>query len=178
MGVKSTNWLKKYWWVILVIIILIIGGILLWRRFGSKIDFDFNLGKIGNILGEVERRQANPPSANERGAGIYLTIPVDTIVKNNNRGSFNMKDAKVNLSYLGETILRTPPDGMGITAKVGGKGTEPVPQTMEVLINNNTIKFIKEFIQGRKPKIDYLIRTKLFGVPYKFEDSKLVEEKA
>lgn len=177
MGRRIIDWLTKYWWVILVIIILIIGGIMLWKRFGSMIDFDFNLGGIGNLLGDVERRHANPTSANERGAGIYLTLPVDTIVKNNNRGSFNLKDAKVNLSYLGETILRTPPDGAGITAKVAGKEAEPVPQTMEVLINNNTIKFIKAFIRGEKPKIDYLIKTKLFGVPYSFSDSKLIEEK-
>lgn len=169
------KWLKKYGWIILAIILLVIAGIYAWRRFISNINFDFNLRNLTNMLGEIQGRYANPSA--QRGMGLYLTVPVDTIIKNSNQGSFNMKDAKIDLSYMGDTILRTAPDSEGVTAKVGGKDDKPVPTNMEVLINENTIKFVTALIRGQKPQVDYLIKTKLFGLPYSFSNSKVIQEK-
>ena len=175
--------MKYYGYILLALGVLIGIVIYRWNRYGKNVDFDFDFTNIGGIVGQLEQavqtenNSLQKGSPNEKGIGLYLQIPLTTIIKNNKSTNLNLRDALVELSYQGEKIMRTAPDSSGITAKVPAGEEKSVTENVDVLINGKTLAFAKAFVKGEKPKLDYKIKTKLWGVTYSFQDSKLAEQK-
>lgn len=169
------TWIKKYYgYVLLALGLLAVTGIYLWKRYGKNVDFDFNFGNIGGVLGALQNKVEG--NQQNQKAGLYLQLPITTIIKNNKSSELNLRDALVELSYEGQKIMRTSPDSNGINANVKAKSSQPVTENVDVLINGKTLSFLKALAMGEKPKLDYKIKTKIFGVTYSFDSSKIIDQ--
>ena len=99
------NW--KYLAIAAVALGIIIFGVIMYRR--RSISFDFDLGgNLQNLLGIVQGRYADPNNA--RGAGLYVDVPLTTIVKNNKAAATVLQNILGSISYNGEAILQTKAD--------------------------------------------------------------------
>lgn len=159
---------KKWWfWLLLIISILVIIGYMYFIKFYKNLKFNFKLGgNLGNILSALEN--ANTPNANtQRGLGIYIDVPYKTIIDNANKVGINLKDVFAKVSYLGEDVLQTKPDSpvlRDVNIPANAKMFE-INDTIQVLINPNTIKLIKALINKAKPQVDITLRGKALGFP-------------
>jgi len=176
---SKNSWLRRNWYLIFVPLAVIGIGWAFLKYLEKNTTFDFSFdNKLSNLLGQIEGRYAQRTSEeNERGVGVYLNVPLTTLIKNDNALKLNMKDTIFNLSYEGEPIMRTAPDSNGVDVAIAKKGTMPVTENVEILINGKTIQFIKKWLKKEHPKVEYNIKTKLFGVPYSFTGEKIIDEK-
>lgn len=159
--------LKKYGWWILAAVVIIVGTLYaLWYYRNKKVSLGFTVGgSILDILKDIQGRYVQPES--QRGVGVYLDVPMTTIVSNKGTGATVLKNLGGSISYNGETILQTKADSAALAnVKIPGKSSVPVTDDVQVLINAETIKFFTELLKGNKPVAKYNFKTTLFGVPY------------
>lgn len=178
MSVAKT-WFGRYWWIVFMPLALIalVWGVLAWLRRNTEFDFKFD-NRLLSLLPQIQGRYAGR-EATDRGIGLYLSVPLTTLIKNDNPVPLRMNNTSFELAYQGEPIMRTSPDSMGVKAKVPAGGEQPVTDNVDILINGKTIDFIQSLIKREKPKVDYNIQTRLYGVPYSFKGAKVLnEEKA
>lgn len=179
MGILSKNsWLRRNWYLIFVPVAIIgIGwAFLAYLKKNTTFDFTFD-NQLSNLLNQVEGRYAQRSTeANQKGVGLYLNVPLTTLIKNDNALNLNLKDTLFNLSYEGEPIMRTAPESRGVDVAVGKKDSKSVTENVEILINSKTIQFIKKWLKKEQPKLAYNIKTRLFGVPYSFTGEKTITE--
>lgn len=165
------NWIKENKVaVFLASVLLIIGGIVIWRRSSRNVDFDFSFGNLSGLLGQLESHR----SAGEKGLEFTISVPFTTTVKNDEDKTLKLDNAKIDLSYKGEKIMRT--SGDGISETVPAKESKPIPSKIDVLVNSNTISFFKSVIKKEKPKLDYKVNTMVMGKPYTFDGTKIIQE--
>lgn len=162
--------LKKYWRLILIIaVIVIFSTVLLLRK--RNVSFDFTIGgDLGSILGGLSNKLQQ--GGNEKGIGVYLDVPLTTIVKNNGATSIALKNIIGSFSYNGENVLQTKANSPALAnVKVGAKSSTTITDSVQVLLNPSTLKFFTELVKGNKPTVNYNLQTTLFGVPYSFTNS-------
>lgn len=159
--------LKKYGWYILAAVVIIAGALYaLWYYRNKNVSLDFTVGgSIVSILQDIQGRYIQPES--QRGIGVYLDVPMTTIVNNKGTSATVLKNLGGSISYNGEPILQTKTASTALAnVKVPGKSSVPVTDDVQVLINAETIKFFTELLKGNKPVAKYDFTTTLFGVPY------------
>lgn len=162
-------------WILISVGLFFLVRWLMNRKKDVKLDFSVGQG-FANLLSTVENRYAS--RGTEKGAGIYLDVPVTTKATNNTERPINLNNLRGNLSFEGETILQTKSDSTALNnIQAGAKSTsQPVTDMFQVLINKGTIKFLKEFITGKKPKMKYDFRAKIQGKDYQFTDSTIINQ--
>lgn len=171
------TWLKEYWWIPVT---LAIGGAIAWAYFyfrnpKNKISFGLSTkSDLENLLPDLNARISNP---NQKGFGFYLDVPMTLFVKNKSAREMTLNNIAGTVSYEGQTIFQTKSDStvlQNVTAK--GKTPTPVSDTFQVLINGKTVKFIKDYLEGKKPRINYNLNALIKGEQYHFEDSVVMNE--
>ena len=179
------QWFKTYWYIWVPALILIVWGII-WaiNHFSSpeeKVKFGFRSGsddQLRMLLPMLESRYALRGSdPNAKGIGLYLDVPLTAIVKNKDNKDISLQNIAGTLSYEGSDILQTR-QGSNINANVKANKEKPVTDTFQILINEKTIKYIKEYLKGTKPKLNYSMSAKLFDDIYTFKDSAILNETA
>jgi len=97
---------------------------------------------------------------------------MSVLIKNSLSKDAVLKNIAGVLKYEGETIFQTKADSKVLqSVDVNAKSKTPVDDVFQVLINGKTIKFIQDFLAGKKPKINYDLRAEAFGETYSFKDS-------
>lgn len=168
---------KKYW-----LLIVIAGAGLLaweWSYFSNpknKISFGFDSDKdLGAILPILQGRVANTNQSAKNGIGIYLDIPLTTLIKNKSAKEIILNNIAGTLSYAGQSILSTKADSNALkNVTVDGKSQKPVTDTFQILVNGSTIKYIQEYLKGNKPKLNYDLTAMIAGNVYSFKDSAVL----
>lgn len=147
-------------------------GLYIWSRKRS-LSFDFDLGgNIQNLLGNMQAQYNNPAT---RGAGIYVDVPLTTIIKNKNAATTVLSNILGSLSYDGKAIIQTKADSNVLqNVTVPGRGSVPVTDAVQLLINPSSIKFVSELVKGNKPLVKYNFATTILGKPYQFTNNVLV----
>lgn len=170
--------LKKYWWIP---VLILLAGAGTWAYFYFRnpknlIKFGFrSQNDLGNLLSTIESRYAN--RSTEKGIGIYLDVPLTTIIKNKDAREITLNNISGMLSYEGENIFQTKGDSKALkNVKVAGKSETPVTDTFQILINGKTIKFLKELVKGNKPKLNYDLTAMAFGDAYHFGGTSIMNE--
>lgn len=168
---------KKYIWIVVVVIIIAVVLFILWYTRKKDISFDFTMQADANsILSNLQNRYAQ--RTNERGIGLYLDVPLTTIISNKSTSAIILKNIIGSLSYNNEAILQTKADSAALqNVPVGAKSSVPVTDNVQVLINPSSIKFFSELVKGNKPNIKYNFKTTVFGKPYSFSNSTMVNKK-
>lgn len=159
--------IKKYGWYILAVVVIIAGGLYaLWYYRNKNVSLDFTMGGDAlSLLNDVQGRYSNPEG--QRGIGVYLDVPLTTIINNKSAAATTLKNLAGSLLYNNEPILQTKADSPALAnMKIPGKSSMPVTDDVQILINAQTIKFLTELIKGNKPIIKYNFKATLFGVPY------------
>lgn len=151
---------------------IIIFAIFMYRR--RSISFDFDLGgNLQNLLGILQNRYADP---NARGAGLYVDVPLTTIIKNKGAATV-LQNILGSISYNDQAILQTKADSTALqNVNVPAKTNHPVTDYVQLLINPSSIKFVKELVQGKKPVIKYNFATTIFGKPYQFSNTSTINK--
>lgn len=175
------NWFKKHY--SLMIVLLIVGVILIsiWmlnrNKPAKKIEFSFSAGgNLSNLLSTIESRYASSRQS-DRGIGIYLDVPLNTFINNKSGKNVTMENIAGNISYEGEAIFQTKASSQVLKkVDVNAKSKKFVTDTFQVLINGKTIKFIREWIKGNRPKVDYMMNATILGVPYLFKNSTVINQ--
>lgn len=167
------NW--KYLAIAAVALGIIIFAVIMYRS--RSISFDFDLGgNLQNLLGNMQTQYNDPAT---RGAGIYVDVPLTTIIKNKKAANTVLSNILGSLSYDGKAIIQTKADSTVLqNVTVPGKSSVPVTDAVQLLINPSSIKFVRELIQGKKPLINYNFATTIFGKPYQFTNSTPVNKTA
>lgn len=165
------NW--KYIALAAIALGIIIFAIVMYRR--RSISFDFDLGgNFQNLLGILQNRYADP---NTRGAGIYLDVPLTTIIKNKNAAATTLQNILGSISYDGEAIMQTNANSTVLdNVTVPGRSSTPVTDSVQLLINPSSIKFVSELVQGKKPLIKYNFASTIFGKPYQFTNTSTINK--
>lgn len=167
-------------YIIIVLVILGVGGFLLyWFVFRKKdISLDFNLGgDLTNILSAVQSGLANPPQPNAKGLGIYLDVPLTTIVNNKSAAGIALQNMAGAISYNGDTVLQTNAGSAALqNVQVAAKTSKPVTDNVQVLINPSSVKFIGELIKGNKPSIKYNFGATVAGKPYSLTNTTTINK--
>lgn len=166
------TWFQKYkWWILVIVLIVAAVLTVLWFTRKKNISFDFTMGgDLGNILSDLSGRYAARNT--EKGIGIYLDVPLTTIISNKSTAAMTLKNIIGSLSYNNEAIVQTNADSAALqSVQVPGKSSTPITDNVQVLINGSSIKFFTELIKGNKPVVKYNVKTTLFGVPYSFSNS-------
>lgn len=177
------EWFKKYYWIPLL---ALIGGgawaYFYFRKPENRISFGFNSDNdLASLLPVLESRYANrtSDSSAQKGIGVYLDVPLTAIVKNRGMKELVLNNIGGTLAYEGENILQTKGDSKALqTVKVEGKGQKPITDTFQVLVNGKTIKYIREQLKGKKPKLNYNLTAMILGDVYSFRDSAILNENA
>lgn len=171
------DWFNKYWWIPSL---LIVAG-LVWLYFylrspKNKISFNFmSQSNLGNLLSSIEGRYAQ--RGTDKGIGVYLDVPLTTVVNNKGAKEMILNNIAGSLSYQGESILQTKANSQPLQAvKVEAKGTTPVSDTFQVLINGASIKYFRELLGGKKPKLNYNLTAMVANKIYSFRDSTIINE--
>lgn len=151
------EFLKKYWWIVLIAAIVV--GYFIYRRYQKSISFDFALNKnAASILSDIA-------GAGSR-IGLYLDVPLTTIIKNNNAATVVLQNIAGAISYNGEAIMQTKPNSAVLqSVSVAGKSNASITDNVQLIINPSTIKFFTELVKGNKPAIKYNFSTLVFGKP-------------
>lgn len=158
---------------ILITVAILSGlGFLYYLSRRKSISFDFDLGgNLENILGLAEGRMADP---NAKG-GIYIDVPMTTIIKNNKAAATTLSNIIGSISYNGESIIQTNADSTVLqNVTVPGKTSQPITDSVQLRINTSSIKFLKELIQKKKPVIKYNFATTISGKPYSFTNTSTI----
>lgn len=170
------EWFRKYWWF--VVALVIIGGLLIWRWTRSpKSKISFGLGTksdLESLLPDLNTRISNP---NQKGFGFYLDVPMTLFVKNKSAREMTLNNIAGTVSYEGQNIFQTKSDStvlQNVTAK--GKTPTPVSDTFQVLVNSKTVKFIKDYLQKKMPRVNYDLTALIRGEIYHFKDSVVINE--
>lgn len=168
-------WLKEYWIPVTVVAILL----LVWAYYyfsspKNKITFGFNSNDdVKNLLPFLEGRYTN--ASNERGLGVYLDVPLTAIIKNKSAKDIVLNNIAGSLSYEGQSILQTKANSANLqSVNVNAKTAKPVTDTFQVLVNGSTIKFVKDYLAGKKPKLNYNLTALVAGNLYNFKDSAVL----
>lgn len=167
------NW--KY--ILLALAVIAAGiGLYIWSR-RKSLSFDFDLGgNLQNLLGAVQGQYADP---NTRGVGIYVDVPLTTIIKNKSAGATVLQNILGSLSYDGRPIIQTKADSTVLqNVTVPARGSAPVTDTVQFLINPSSIKFVSELVKGNKPLVKYNFATTILGKPYQFTNNVPVNKEA
>lgn len=183
---------KKYGLAILISVIIIAALVALFLYSRKKnVSFDFTLGgNFANILSALSKANPNPntfqvysPDQNiptpkfQQGIGFYLDVPLTTIISNKSAAAATFKNIIGSLSYNNEPILQTKADSPVLQdLKVPSKSSLPITDNVQVLINPSTIKFFTELVKGNKPSVKYNFKATLFGVPYSFTNSTIINK--
>jgi len=171
--------------IILIVAIAIAGALyFLYTLLRKNISFDFNIaGDAGNILGLLTSRYAVAQRSNvsssgvENKAGLYFDIPITTIVKNAGAAKVVLQNIAGSVSYDGEPILQTKANSPALaTVEVAKKDSKPITDNVQLLVNESTIKFFKELVQGKKPSVIYNFSTVIAGKPKNFTNSTQVNK--
>lgn len=170
------TWFGKYWWIVFMpfALVAVVWGVLAWLKRNTDINFSVD-NSILSLLPQIQGRYA-AREAGERGIGVYLSVPLTTIIKNDNPVPLNLKNMSFDLAYEGESIMRTSADSKGVASKAISKEETAVTDNVDILINGKTIKFLKSLIQKEKPVIDYDVQTRLYNIPYSFRGSKVMSQ--
>lgn len=165
------NW--KYLAIAALALGIIIFGVIMYRR--RSISFDFDLGgNVQNLLGMMQGRYADP---NARGAGLYIDVPLTTIVKNNKAAATTLQNILGSLSYNNEAIIQTKADSTVLqNVTVPGKSSTPVTDYVQLLINPSSIKLLSELAKGKKPLVKYNFAITIFGKPYQFSNTSTINK--
>lgn len=156
------SFFKKYWGFVLIILILIAVGIYLIRRYRQDVDFNFSLGgNLEDLLGNA----ANKIDQNTtQGIGFYIDVPLTTVIKNKNAAAIVLNNLQGTIAYNGQSLIQTKPNSAVLSSiEVAGRSSTPVTDNVQLLVNDNTIKFFQELIKGNKPAIKYNLSTMVFG---------------
>lgn len=142
----------------------------------KSISFDFDLGgNLENLLGMVQAASADPNAS--RGAGIYIDVPMTTFIKNNKRAATTLSNILGSISYNGQAIIQTKADSTVLqSVTVAGKTSQPVTDSVQLLINPSTIKFLTELVQKKKPLIKYNFATTINGKPFSFTNTSTINK--
>ena len=162
-------------WKTLLIVVAVLATLIalyIWSR-RKSLAFDFDLGgNLQNLLGQVIGRYSDP---NNRGAGIYLDVPLTTIIKNKGRAATILSNILGSISYNGESIMQTKADSSVLqNVAVAGRSSVPVTDTVQLLVNPSSIKFLTELVQGKKPVVKYNFATTISGKPYQFTNTSTI----
>lgn len=164
-------------WSYIIIALLVIGvlGALYIMSRKKAISFDFDLGgNLQNLLGEIQGRYSNPLT---RGAGFYLDVPLTTIIKNKGAAATTLQNILGSISYEGESILQTKADSSVLqNVTVPGRSSTPVTDSVQLLINPSSLKFLRELVQGKKPVVKYNFATTILGKPYQFTNTSTINK--
>lgn len=163
----------KIQYILLTLAIIAVLAFLYIMNRRKSIDFDFNLGgNVQNLLGAVQGRYADPAS---RGAGFYLDVPLTTIIKNKGAASTTLENILGSISYNGEPIIQTNAGSQILqNVTVPGRSNTPVTDSVQLLINPSTIKFLSELVKGNKPAVKYNFATTILGKPYRFNNTSTI----
>lgn len=157
-------------YILLALAVIAAGiGLYIWSRKRS-LSFDFDLGgNIQNLLGNMQTQYNNPAT---RGAGIYIDVPLTTIIKNKKAAATVLSNILGSLSYDGQAIIQTKADSNVLrNVTVPGNTSVPVTDAVQLLINPSSIKFVSQLVQGKKPLVKYNFATTILGKPYQFTNS-------
>jgi hypothetical protein len=163
--------MKKALIIIGVVVAVMAAGMLLFRKFFARsISFDFNVpGNAGGILSLLQSRY-QALGADQRG-GIYFDVPLTTIIKNDGAAKVILQNIAGSISYDGETIMQTRANSPALANIEIARGEQQsVTDNVQLLVNEGTIKFFKELIDGKKPKVLYNFSTVIFGKPKSFSN--------
>lgn len=176
------QWFKEYWWIPTLILV---GGFIVWAYFyfskpENKIKFAFTSNdNLSNLLPVLQGRYASAGADAERGLGIYLDVPLTAIIKNKSAKEVVLNNIAGALSYEGENILQTSGNSKKLDeVRVSSKSQTPVTDTFQVLVNGKTIKYVKELLSGKKPKLGYNLNALVGGQVYNFRDSTVLNADA
>lgn len=171
------TWFQKYkWWLLVIMLIVAAVLVVLWFTRKKNISFDFTMGgDMGSILSSLTSRQVQ--GAASKGLGVYLDVPLTTIINNKSTAAIVLKNLIGSISYNGESILQTNASSTALqSVQVPGKSSTPVTDNVQVLVNPSSIKFFSELIKGNQPVVKYDVKTTLFGVPYSFSNSTPIKK--
>lgn len=155
---------SKEYWIIGIVSALIITSVAGLYYFFKNLTFKPSLNlNISNLSGLLSTLQSSRPT----GIGLYLDVPMKLLIDNANIVGINLKDFFANIKYNGDTILRTKPEStvledINIPANVRDF---QINDTIEILINANSIKFISELIKKNKILTEITIKGKSLGFP-------------
>lgn len=170
------QWIKKYGWLVLLAGAgIAIGAYYFFKNPENQIKFGFaSDDDLSRLLPSLERNQAGN---NEKGIGLYFDVPLTTIIKNKSAKELTLNNLAGILSYEGEGILQTKGNSVAFKdIKVNAKSQKPVTDTFQVLVNEKTIKYVKEYLKGNKPKLNYNLNAMVLGDVYSFKDSAILNE--
>lgn len=160
----------------MVVIAIAIWAYFYFREPENKVSFSFMTDNdLGDILPAIENSYKNAET--QKGLGIYLDVPLTTIIKNKSMREITLNNIAGLLSYEGEPILQTKSGSRAFQeVKVNAKGEKPVTDTFQVLINGKTVKYIKEHLKGNKPRLNYDLSAMVLGDVYSFKDSAIINQ--
>lgn len=166
--------LKKYGLIVAFLAAVAVGFLFIWFNRKKDVSFDFSLASsAANILSNLQNRYA------QRGTekfGAYFDVPLTTTVNNKKSVPLVMQNINGSLAYNNEPILQTKSDSAALQkVEVPAKGSKPVTDNVQVLVNANTIQFFSELIKGNKPKIKYNFSTIIFGKPETFTNQTILK---
>lgn len=165
------NW--KYIAFVIAIIAVIAVALLLVKRKGISFDFDMG-GNLSSIFDLINGRYAN--AGNEK-IGAYVTVPLTTKIKNDRRVATVLNNIAGSITYDGNPIIQTNAGSSALqNITVPGKTSVPVTDNVQLLINESSVKFLKELISGKNPTIKYNFSAMVKGKPYSFNKTTTLKK--
>lgn len=173
------NWFQKYG-LLLLLVVIIAGGII-WIIMQNKnnVAFDFAVNdspsSILDLLnGKYAEIKNNP---NEKGAGIYIDVPLTTTINNGNNSLLDVRNMLGSISYNNDVVIQTKSDSSVFkNIQVTAKTSKPITDSVQLLVNPSTIKLFSDLIQGNNPKVDYNINATILGKPKTFSSSTSITQ--
>lgn len=164
-----------YWVILLSVVVIIAAGFFIYNKLKKNISFDFQLDEnASNILGFLQSRTM--PGAASR-TGLYFDIPLTTVIKNKGAAKVVLENIAGSVSYNGEPILQTKANSPALAnVEIAKKSSESITDNVQVLVNENTIKFFQELLKGNKPKVLYNFSTIIMGKPKTFTNSTTINQ--
>lgn len=166
------KFLEQYGLILLLVVILT-GTIIYFSFFREKnISLDFSINSdLSPILDSINTKMAN------KGVGLYLNVPLTTMVKNNSKAAVALQNLSGAISYDGNTIMQTNAGSAALqNINVAGKSKTPVTDTVQVLLNPSTIKFFSQLVKGNKPLIKYNFNALVGGKAYTLNNQTTINK--
>lgn len=148
------------WFAIIVLVIILI--YIRFKMIYNRITFEF--GFRGADLSGISIQTLL------LGGQTEASLKMAMKVVNKNNFNISLSDLRAWLNYEGTMVAQTSENLAQNKITIPKNGSMEIVDDVKIHLNPQSVKLLRNVISGQKPRVDYTVKLKLYGIPITWND--------